>query len=136
MTAMELIEIARIVFALVAVLGMIGVAAIAAKKLGLQNGAIAMQRARRLAIVKSLSLDAKRRLAIIACDGREHLVVLDAARVSVIERSIPARELAETAAEDSLVAPARKLHAPFPVIRLLQRAPRDQTVALRAAGII
>ncbi len=133
---MELIDIARIIFALVAVIGMIGVAAIAAKKLGLQNGAIAMQRARRLAIVETLSLDPKRRLAIIACDGREHLVVLDAARVSVIERGIPAREPVETAAEDSLAAPARKLHAPFPVIKLLQRAPRDQTVALRAAGII
>lgn len=133
---MELIDIARIIFALVAVIGMIGLAAIAAKKLGLQNGAIAMHRVRRLAIVESLSLDPKRRLAIIACDGREHLIVLDAARVSVIERGIPAHEPAEATEQEAVAAPAKKLHAPFPVIRLLQRAPRDQTVALRAAGII
>jgi flagellar protein FliO/FliZ len=133
---MEIIDIARIVFALVAVLGMIGLAALAAKKLGLQNGSMSLQRARRLSIVETLSLDPKHRLAIVACDGREHLVVLGATRVSVIERSIPARE--PVAADDPLasLAPSRKLHAPFPVIRMLQRAPRDQTVALRAAGII
>lgn len=136
---MVLLDIARIVFALIAVIGMIGLAAVAVKKLGLQSGAISLQRARRLAIVETLSLDPRRRAAIIACDGREHLIILDAARVTVIERAIPAREAAESADPFALVAataPAKKLHVPETVTKLLRRAPRDRTMALRAAGII
>jgi hypothetical protein len=51
MTLMELIDIGRIFFALIAVIGMIGLAAFAAKKLGLQNGAVALNRARRLILI-------------------------------------------------------------------------------------
>ena len=136
---MVLLDIARIIFALIAVIGMIGLAAVAAKKLGLQSGAISLQRARRLALVETLSLDPRRRAAIIACDGREHLIILDAARVTVIERSIPVREAAESADPFALAAspaPAKRLHVPETVTRLLRRAPRDRTMALRAAGII
>jgi flagellar protein FliO/FliZ len=136
---MVLLDIARIVFALIAVIGMIGLAAVAAKKLGLQSGAISLQRARRLALVETLSLDPRRRAAIIACDGREHLIILDAARVTVVEKAIPAREAAESAdpfAAIASIGPAKKLHVPETVTKLLRRAPRDRTMALRAAGII
>lgn len=140
---MELIEFARILFALLAVVGMIGLAAVGARKLGLQNGAISLQRARRLSLVETLSLDPRRKAAIIACDGREHLVILDTARVTVVERGIPARETAEAA--DPFTSPfssvasigaAKKLHVPDTVAKLLHRAPQDRTMALRAAGII
>lgn len=136
---MELVDIARIFFALVAVLGMIGLAAIAAKRLGLHNGALSMARARRLAIIETLPLDQRRKAAIIACDGREHLIILDQSRVTVIERAIPAREPAEAIdpiASHASVEPLKKLHVPETVARLLHRAPRDRTMALRAAGII
>lgn len=136
---MELIDIARIGFSLVAVLGMIGLAAFAAKKFGLQNGAIAGARARRLALVETLPLDQRRRAAIISCDGREHLVILDQGRVTLIESGIPARDAGNT--EDPLIrfadSPAKKkLHVPQSVVKFLQRAPHDETTALRAAGIL
>ena len=136
---MDFIEIARIFFALIAVIGMIGLAAVAAKKLGLQNGVITMNRARRLAVIETLQLDPRRRAAIIACDGREHLVILDQARVTIVEKAIPARETAD--AVDPLAAranipPVKSLHVPPAVLNLIHRAPRDKTMALRAAGII
>lgn len=136
---MELLEIARIFFALLAVVGMIGLAAVAARKLGLANGAVSFNRARRLAVVETLPLDQRRRAAIIACDGREHLIILDQSRVTVIERAIPAREAAEEAdpiAARATAEPLRTLHVPEAVVRFLQKGPRDQTPALRAAGIL
>lgn len=136
---MELLDIARIVFALMAVIGMIGLAAIAARKLGLHNGVMSLGRARRLAVVETLAIDQRRRAAIIACDGREHLIILDASRVTVIERAIPAREAAEEAdpiAARATVEPLKTLHVPEAVVRLLQRAPRDRTMALRTAGVL
>jgi flagellar protein FliO/FliZ len=93
---MPLLEIARIVFALAAVIGMIGLAALAAKKLGLA-GANGFQRTRRLQLVETLAFDQKRRAAILRCDGREHLILLDAASVTVIDRDIPAAPPTEAA---------------------------------------
>ncbi len=135
---MELIDVSRIVFALIAVIGMIGLAAIAAKKLGLANGSIALSRARRLALVETLSLDPKRRAAIIACDGREHLIILDQTRVTVIERAIPAREPLPTAdpLEAVAVEPVRRIQISPPVVNLFSRAPFDQAGRLRAAGLL
>ncbi|MCB2114048.1 MAG: flagellar biosynthetic protein FliO [Parvularculaceae bacterium] len=138
---MELIDLARIVFSLIAVIGMIGVAAIAAKKFGLQNGALAGNRARRLALVESLPIDQRRRIAIISCDGREHLVILDQSRVTLIERAIPARETALASDADPFARMAdapepRKLHVPARVAGFLQRTPRDRAPAFRAAGIL
>lgn len=117
---MSLLEIARIIFALAAVVGMIGLAALAAKRLGLA-GANGFQRTRRLQLVETLAFDQKRRAAILRCDGREHLIVLDAASVTVVDRDIPA-----AAAVDS---------APVNVFmeRLGARA-ADGAVKLRAAG--
>jgi flagellar protein FliO/FliZ len=93
---MPLLEIARIVFALAAVIGMIGLAALAAKKLGLA-GANGFQRTRRLQLIETLAFDQKRRAAILRCDGREHLIMLDAASVTVIDRDIPAAPAIEAA---------------------------------------
>ncbi len=136
---MELIDIVRIFFALIAVIGMIGLAAIATKKFGLQNGAFAINRARRLALIETLPLDQRRRAAIISCDGREHLIILDQSQVTVVEKAIPAREIEEAADPFNSIAsqlPLKKLHVPETVAKLLHRAPRDRTMALRAAGII
>ncbi len=136
---MPLIDIARILFALIAVVGMIGIVAIGAKKLGLQNGALSFQRARRLALVETMNLDQRRRAAILRCDDREHLIVFDAGRITVIEQGIPRREIADDAdpiAAAAATAPSRKLQVPAPVVRLLQRVPRDETRAFRAAGIL
>jgi flagellar protein FliO/FliZ len=136
---MEIIDVARIAFALVAVLGMIGLVAIAARKLGLQNGIAPTRQGKRLAIVETMALDQRRRAAIISCDGREHLLILDQTRITVIERAIPPREVAigaDPIAARASVEPLRTLHVPDAVVRFLQRAPRDQTMALRSAGVL
>ena len=121
---MPLLEIARIIFALAAVIGMIGLAALAAKKLGLA-GANGFQRTRRLHLVETLAFDQKRRAAILRCDGREHLIMLDAASVTVIDRDIPQASAIET--------------PPMPVNvfmdRLSARA-ADGAARLRAAGAL
>ncbi|MFN0025404.1 MAG: flagellar biosynthetic protein FliO [Parvularculaceae bacterium] len=123
---MTLLEIARLIFALIAVLGLIGLAAVAAKRLGLA-GANGFQRARRLQLVETLALDQRRRAAILKCDGREHLIVLDNGRVTIVEAAIPAIE----------TTPAIRPSAT--VSRLFERAlphANDGAAALRAVGAL
>jgi flagellar protein FliO/FliZ len=65
---------ARMVFALIATLALIVGVAYGARRLGmLQPGA---QGLRRLKISESLMLDPRRRLVIVRCDDREHLILL------------------------------------------------------------
>lgn len=119
---MTAFDIVRLIFALAAVLGMIGLAALAAKRMGLA-GANGFQRARRLQLVETLALDQRRRAAILKCDGREHLIVLDGGSVTLIDRDIPPA--------------AESVHAPSPVNAFIDRfASRgaDSAVKLRAVG--
>jgi len=68
------IDWARALFALIATLTLIVGAAYAARRLGmLQPGG---QGPRRLKISESLMIDPRRRLVIVRCDGREHLLLL------------------------------------------------------------
>jgi flagellar protein FliO/FliZ len=46
-------------------------------------------RARRLKVVESLALDAKRRCVIVRCDEREHLLLLGEKIDSVVETNLP-----------------------------------------------
>ncbi len=123
---MTLFEIARLAFALIAVIGMIGLAALAAKRLGLA-GANGFQRSRRLHLVETLAFDQRRRAAILRCDGREHLIVMDNASVTVIAADIPAPAAGSLAEAPSLA----------PVSAILERfspRPTDGAVRLRAVG--
>lgn len=136
---MEILDFVRIFFALFAVIGMIGLAALAAKKFGLQNGALALGRTRRLAIVETLAIDQRRRLAIIACDGREHLILLDNGNATLIETGLPAREQADAVDPIAAFANAsagKPLQMSATVAKFMRRAPEDRTMALRAAGLI
>jgi flagellar protein FliO/FliZ len=47
------------------------------------------ERARRLKIIESLALDAKRRCVILRCDGHEHLLLLGGQDDIVIEANLP-----------------------------------------------
>lgn len=85
---MEIQDIARVAFALVAVIGMIGLFGVGARKLGFASGAFALARDRRLAVVEVLPLDARRKMAIVRCDGREHLLVLNPNSVTIVERGV------------------------------------------------
>jgi flagellar protein FliO/FliZ len=75
---MQTSDFLRAVFALVLTLGLIGLAAAALRRFG--PGALARFAApkteRRLAVVESLVLDPARRLVIVACDGKERLLLL------------------------------------------------------------
>ncbi len=67
----------KALFALIATLALILGAAYGARRLGmLRPGAGAP---RRLKISESMMLDPRRRLVIVACDGREHLLLLSPA---------------------------------------------------------
>ncbi|WP_375207161.1 FliO/MopB family protein [Hyphococcus sp.] len=77
-------DIFRVIFGLVAVLGMIGVCAYLARKTGFSNLATAAGKKRRLSISEMLPLDARRRLAIVRCDDREYLLVLGASGETVV----------------------------------------------------
>jgi flagellar protein FliO/FliZ len=111
---MDMIDIARMAFALLAVLALIGLLGLAAKRVGLSSGAPGLARKRRLALVETLPLDQRRRAAIIRCDGREHLVLIGANSETLIAADIAtvkpadfASEFAATAAPTDDPAPRR-----------------------------
>ena len=81
-------EIVRVVFALAVVIALIGGGAGLAKRFGLANAGAGLVRKRRLALVETLAIDAKRRAAIIRCDDREHLVVLNPNSATVVARDL------------------------------------------------
>jgi flagellar protein FliO/FliZ len=71
----DLLDIARTVFALVATLALIGAIAYGARRLGmLQPQARGAER--RLRISETLMIDPRRRLVLVRLDGREHLLLL------------------------------------------------------------
>ena len=115
-------ELLRIFAALIAVIGLIGLAALAARKFGLASASGGFIRQRRLAVVETLALDARRRLAIIKCDDREHLIVLGATAETLIESDLEAPEI-------EAEMPARE--NPFPsfdeFVAKLNRAPKRES---------
>ncbi|MEM6536596.1 MAG: flagellar biosynthetic protein FliO [Pseudomonadota bacterium] len=86
---MTLGDVLQIVLSLAIVLGLLSGFAVVAKHFGLSGGHTRSSR-KRLKIVETLSIDQKRRAAIIQCDGKEHLLILNQNSVNVIERNISA----------------------------------------------
>jgi flagellar protein FliO/FliZ len=88
---MDLAEIARMFAALAVTLGLIGLAAVAARKYA--PGALARLKPgapRRLAIVESLMLDPARRLVLVRFDQEERLLLLGEGRMLASQPVIPA----------------------------------------------
>lgn len=118
---MDIGGLSRILFAFFIVVGFIGIAAMLARRTGLAAGAKAFARERRLALVDSLAIDARRRAVIIRCDGREHLILLGQTGETFIEGNIPPRSAAETGeapaeslanlAKEAAVRPFRRCRA-------------------------
>ncbi len=74
---MEVSEILRFVAALVFIIGLIGLCAFVARRMGFAAGGIVTPgNQRRLAIVEVKPVDAKHRLMLIRRDGKEHLILL------------------------------------------------------------
>lgn len=72
---MHFLDYAQMLFALIATLALIGLAAYAARRYGLmQLGTIGA--VRRMKIAETLMLDARRRLVLVKLDGREHMLLL------------------------------------------------------------
>ena len=79
---MDLGDIARAFFALLLTLGLVGMAAVAARRFG-PEWMVRLQRPRdqrRMAIVESLPLDPARRLVLVRLDGVEKLLLLGEGR--------------------------------------------------------
>jgi flagellar protein FliO/FliZ len=93
---MEFETLLRFAAALAAVLGLIALFAAAAKRFGLANRVRSPggSAARRLGIVETLSLDARRQLVLVRRDGVEHLILAGAAGDIVIEANISRPEAA------------------------------------------
>ena len=76
---MDMAAYLRFVAALILVVGLILATAWAMRRYGFQMGrslAGAGRGPRRLSVVETLGLDPKRRLMLVRCDGREHLLLL------------------------------------------------------------
>ena len=86
---MELFDYIRIGFSLIAVLGLIGLSASLAKRAGLGEFTLSAQNQKRLKIVSSLRLDAKRRAIILQCDSTEHLIITGGDQDIVVANNIP-----------------------------------------------
>lgn len=81
---MDVIEIARYFGALIFVLGLLGLAWVAARKYGLP-GIANPAGLRRLAVVETLMLDIRHKAYILKRDDTEHLVVIGPQGATLIE---------------------------------------------------
>jgi len=90
---MEWLEWARALAALVFVLALIGGAAVLARRFGMLSGVRAGQQ-RRLKVVESLMIDARRKILIVRCDEREHLLLIGDGGNRKLE-SQPAKAISE-----------------------------------------
>ncbi len=115
---MLLAESARVIFALIAVLGFIGLAAILVRKAGLISASSGFVRKKRLALVETLAIDARRRVAIIRCDGAEHLIVLGANSETLIDKNL------DGPTDDAMEMPAPV--NPFPTLQELAKKFRPE----------
>jgi flagellar protein FliO/FliZ len=88
----------RFVLALVFVLGLIGLAAIVARKAGLgyRMPAKGGTRQRRLSIVEVMPLDARRRLVLLRRDETEHLILVGGESDLLLEAGLPAPRTGES----------------------------------------
>ncbi|MGE3251019.1 MAG: FliO/MopB family protein [Hyphomonadaceae bacterium] len=88
---MDWVEWARALFALIATLSLIGLAAWGVRRFGLMGGVRAGAE-RRLRVVETLMLDPRRRLVIVRHDDKEHLILLSASGDRRIDTSAAPRE--------------------------------------------
>lgn len=71
---MDVLDWARSFFALIVTLGLILAVAYGARRLGMLR--VGPQTPKRMKVTESLMLDPRRRMVIVRCDDREHLILL------------------------------------------------------------
>ncbi|MFN3827075.1 MAG: FliO/MopB family protein [Micavibrio sp.] len=87
---MELLDTAQVLkfaFALLFVLSLMGLLALAMRRIN-NGGTIMPASRRRLKVVETLPLDPRRKLAIVRCDNKEHLLILGTNSETVIESGL------------------------------------------------
>ena len=109
---MTLIDIARIAFSLLAVLGLIGALAYMARRFGMVSLIKQNKGRARLQMVDSIGLDAKRKLVIMRCDDREHLVIFGPQGETLIESNIPQVAQTEKPADEAIEGLGERLGEP------------------------
>jgi flagellar protein FliO/FliZ len=85
---MDLLDIGRYLGALMLVLGLLGAAALAARRYGLPGVASGVG-TRRLALVETLMIGPRHKLFLLRRDGVEHLLLMGPQGASVVETGIP-----------------------------------------------
>lgn len=78
----------RLIAALLFVLGLMGGLAFLLKKLGINGPAVPTPKNKRLRLIESLTLDARRRLVLLQCDDAQHLVLLGSNSDIVVKSDI------------------------------------------------
>ncbi len=86
----ELPQIFKLIAALVLVLGLMGGLSLILRKLGLSGVPLAENQGRkkRLKLIESMPLDARRRLVLVQRDDVQHLIVMSAQGETVVESNI------------------------------------------------
>lgn len=84
----ELPQIVRLLLALAFVVALMGGLALLLKRLGLGGAPDVKPTKRRLKIIESLALDARRRALLIQRDDKQHLVILGPNNETVVETNI------------------------------------------------
>lgn len=87
---MEYADYIKSLLGLIFVLGLILLIAWAARRYGLGMATVRTGSRRRLAVIESTTVDAKRRLVLVRRDGREHLLLVGGGSDLVIEKNIQA----------------------------------------------
>ncbi|MDZ4778348.1 MAG: flagellar biosynthetic protein FliO [Alphaproteobacteria bacterium] len=72
---MDILDWVRAVFALIVTLGLIGLAALAARRLGMLQG-VGPGQVRRMRVIERLMLDPRRSVVIVRIDSEEHVLLL------------------------------------------------------------
>ena len=81
-------QIAQLLLSLALVVALMGGLAYIVKRLGLSNSMPVHKGDKRLKIVESQALDARRRLVLVQCDEKQHLVMLGINGDTVIQTDI------------------------------------------------
>jgi flagellar protein FliO/FliZ len=104
MNPLDLSTILRLVFALTFVLALMGLLNLFLRRVRDRQGLPGVRK-RRLAVIESLPLDARRKLVLVKRDGVEHLVILGTNGETVIEQGIESGQ--DDAHENIVVIPAK-----------------------------
>lgn len=84
----ELPQMLRLFAALIFVVSLMGGLALLLKRFGLSGATPESPKQKRLKVIESLPLDARRRLVLIQRDNKQHLVILGASGETVVETDI------------------------------------------------